>query len=211
MSRGAGSAPAESASDFVTKLATVPIARAPPGIHDPWPCDHAGRTINHPVSDLTSAPLPPVGPDDHVRGPDGAPLVIVYGDYECPFCAAAEVRLHAREVRVVFRHFPIRSSHPRAPAAAHAAEAAADQGAFWEMHDLLFADQGRLEDPHLWDRAQRLGLDVERFDADRRSDRIAKRVKAQFHGGVRAGVATTPTIFVNDERYSGRTAVSMWT
>ena len=163
------------------------------------------------MSDLTSAPLPPVGPDDHVRGPDGAPLVIVYGDYECPFCAAAEVRLHAREVRVVFRHFPIRSSHPRAPAAAHAAEAAADQGAFWEMHDLLFADQGRLEDPHLWDRAQRLELDVERFDADRRSDRIAKRVKAQFHGGVRAGVATTPTIFVNDERYSGRTAVSMWT
>jgi protein-disulfide isomerase len=152
-----------------------------------------------------------VGPEDHVRGPDGAPLVIVYGDYECPFCAAAEVQLHEREVRVVFRHFPIRSSHPRAPAAAHAAEAAAEQGAFWEMHDSLFADQGRLEDPHLWARAQRLGLDVERFDADRRSDRVAKRVKDQFHGGVRAGVATTPTIFVNGETYSGRTAVSMWT
>ena len=155
--------------------------------------------------------MPPVGPEDHVRGPDGAPLVIVYGDYECPFCAAAEVQLRAREVRVVFRHFPIRSSHPRAPAAAHAAEAAAEQGAFWEMHDSLFGDQGRLEDPHLWARAQRLGLDVARFDGDRRSDRIAKRVKDQFHGGVRAGVATTPTIFVNGKRYSGRTAVSMWT
>jgi protein-disulfide isomerase len=133
--------------------------------------------------------------------------VIVYGDYECPFCAAAEVRLRAREVRVVFRHFPIRSSHPRAPAAAHAAEAAAEQGAFWEMHDSLFGDQGRLEDPHLWDRAQRLGLDVARFDADRRSERIARRVKEQFHGGVRAGVATTPTIFVGGDRYAGRTAV----
>jgi protein-disulfide isomerase len=152
-----------------------------------------------------------VGPDDHVRGPDGAPLVIVYGDYECPFCAAAEVQLREREVRVVFRHFPIRGSHPRAHAAAHAAEAAAEQGAFWEMHDALFADQGRLEDPHLWDRAQRLGLDVERFDADRRSERVAERVKEQFHGGVRAGVATTPTIFVAGERYSGRTAVSLWT
>jgi protein-disulfide isomerase len=121
------------------------------------------------------------------------------------------VQLRSRAVRVVFRHFPIRGSHPRAHAAAHAAEAAAEQGAFWEMHDLLFADQGRLEDPHLWDRAQRLGLDVERFEADRRSDRIAQRVKQQFHGGVRAGVATTPTVFVNGETYSGRTAVSMWT
>lgn len=137
--------------------------------------------------------------------------MIVYGDYECPFCAAAEVQLREREVRVAFRHFPIRSSHPRAHAAAHAAEAAADQGAFWEMHDLLFADQGRLEDPHLWARAERLGLDLARFDADRRSDRVAERVREQFHGGVRAGVATTPTVFVDGTRYSGRTAVAMWT
>jgi len=133
--------------------------------------------------------------------------VIVYGDYECPFCAAVEVRLRALDVRVAFRHFPIRSSHPRAQAAAHAAEAAAEQGAFWEMHDSLFDDQGRLEDPHLWDRAQRLGLDVERFDAERRSDRIARRVREQFHGGVRAGVATTPTLFVDGERFAGRTAL----
>ncbi len=133
--------------------------------------------------------------------------MIVYGDYECPFCAAAEEQLKARSVRVVFRHFPIRSSHPRAHAAAHAAEAAAEQGAFWAMHDALFGDQGRLEDPHLWARAERLGLDVERFDADRRSDRVADRVRAQFHGGVRAGVATTPTLFVDGQRYSGRTAV----
>ena len=120
---------------------------------------------------LRSAPLPPIGPDDHVRGPEDARAVIVYGDYECPFCAALEVRLRALPLRVAFRHFPVRGSHPRAQAAAHAAEAAAAQGAFWAMHDALFDDQGRLEDPHLWERAERLGLDLARFDADRRSPR----------------------------------------
>ena len=91
-----------------------------------------------------------------------------------------------------FRHFPVRSSHPRAWPAACAAEAAARQGAFWPMHDALFADQGRLEDPHLWARAEALGLDVARFDADRRSDAVLAAVKASFRAGVRAGVATTP-------------------
>jgi protein-disulfide isomerase len=137
--------------------------------------------------------------------------VVVYGDYECPFCAALEARLHALALRVAFRHFPVRSSHPRAQPAAYAAEAAAAQDAFWPMHDALFADQGRLEDPHLWARAERLGLDVERFEADRRSDRVAERVRAHFRGGVRAGVATTPTMFVDGQRYSGRTAVTLWT
>ena len=132
---------------------------------------------------------------------------MVYGDYECPFCAAAEVRLRELPVRVVFRHFPVRTSHPRAYPAAHAAEAAAEQGAFWAMHDALFADQGRLEDPHLWARAERLGLDVERFEADRRSERIAARVREHFHGGVRAGVATTPTVFVDGLRHSGQAAI----
>jgi protein-disulfide isomerase len=151
-------------------------------------------------SDLGSAPPPPVGPDDHVRG-EGR-LVIVYGDYECPYCAALEARLHG--VRVCFRHFPVRSSHPRAHAAACAAEAAARQGAFWAMHDALFADQGRLEDPHLWARAERLGLDVERFDADRRSDAVVARVREHFRSGVRAGVVTTPTTFVDGRLYAGR-------
>jgi protein-disulfide isomerase len=151
-----------------------------------------------------------VGPDDRVRGPEDARLVLVYGDYECPYCAAVEVRLRALPLRVVFRHFPIRSSHPRAVAAACAAEAAAAQGAFWPMHDALFDDQGRLEDPHLWARAERLGLDLERFEADRRSEAAAARVREQFRGGVRAGVATTPTIFTDGERYAGRTAVTMW-
>jgi protein-disulfide isomerase len=154
--------------------------------------------------------VPPLGPDDHVRGPADAPEVIVYGDYECPFCAALEVRLRAVPVRVAFRHFPVRGSHPRAQAAAQAAEAAAAQGGFWEMHDSLFDDQGRLEDPHLWERAERLGLDVARFDADRRSPAVAERVRSQFRGGVRAGVVTTPTAFAGGRRYSGRTAVQQF-
>jgi protein-disulfide isomerase len=137
-----------------------------------------------------------------VRG-DGR-LVVVYGDYECPYCAALELQLREHAVRVCFRHFPVKSSHPRAYAAACAAEAAALQAAFWPMHDALFGDQGRLEDPHLWGHAARLGLDVARFEADRRSDQVEARIRADFRGGVRAGVATTPTLFADGERHSGR-------
>jgi protein-disulfide isomerase len=132
--------------------------------------------------------------------------VIVYADFECPFCAALELRLSELELRVVFRHFPVRSSHPRAWPAARAAEAAAAQGAFWPFHDALFADQGRLEDPHLWARAERLGLDLERFEADRRSAAVEQRISADFRAGVRAGVATTPTLFADGVRHSGRPA-----
>jgi protein-disulfide isomerase len=114
------------------------------------------------------------------------------------------------DLRVCFRHFPVRSSHPRAHAAACAAEAAGAQGAFWPMHDSLFADQGRLEDPHLWARAEALGLDVARFDADRRSDAVAARVAADFRSGIRAGVATTPTLFVHGERWAGRPTAALW-
>ena len=122
------------------------------------------------LSGLGSAPLPPVGPGDHVRGPEAARLVVVYADFECPFCAALEVRLRELPLRVGFRHFPVRSSHPRAwPAAARRRGGGGCRARFWAMHDALFADQGRLEDPHLWERAERLGLDVARFDADRRS------------------------------------------
>jgi protein-disulfide isomerase len=147
------------------------------------------------VSELGSAPVPQPGPDDHRRGPPQAPLVIVYADFECPFCAALHDRLDNLPVQLVFRHFPVRSSHPRAWPAACAAEAAAAQGRFWEIHDRLFADQARLEDPHLWRHARELGLDLQRFDADRRSEAIRDRVKRDFRSGVRAGVVTTPTVF----------------
>jgi protein-disulfide isomerase len=148
------------------------------------------------VSELGSAPVPEPGDDDHVRGPSTAPVVILYADFECPFCAALHGRLEAMTVRLAFRHFPVRSSHPRAWPAACAAEAAGLQGRFWEMHDALFADTARLEDPHLWDRARALALDLERFDADRHGDAVGERVKRDFRSGVRAGVVTTPTAFL---------------
>lgn len=141
------------------------------------------------MTDLRSAPIPPLDESDHVRGPDGAPLLVEYGDFECPYCAMLHLRLeehleHA-PLRHVFRHFPVRSAHPRAQAAACASEAAALQGRFWEMHDLLLGDQAHLEDPHLWERAQSLGLDVDRFDADRRAEPVLDRVKRDFSGAVR--------------------------
>jgi protein-disulfide isomerase len=113
-------------------------------------------------------------------------------------------------VPFAFRHFPVRSSHPRAHAAACAAEAAAEQGAFWAMHDALFADQGHLEDPHLWARAERLGLDVARFDADRRSEAVAARVKASLRGAIRGGVVTTPTLVLDGELHPGRPDDALW-
>jgi protein-disulfide isomerase len=147
------------------------------------------------VSELGSAPVPAPADDDHRRGPAGTPLLIEYADFECPFCAVEAARLSRMPVQVVFRHFPVRSSHPRAWAAASAAEAAAAQDRFWEMHDSLFGDQGRLEDPHLWHRAAQLGLDLERFEGQRRSEEVVARVRRDFHSGVRAGVVTTPALF----------------
>lgn len=129
--------------------------------------------------------------------------MIEYADFECPFCAALSLRLARRRVRRVFRHFPVRSSHPRAWPTACAAEAAGLQGRFWEMHDALMADQGRLEDPHLWERARTLGLDLKRFDADRRSDAVLRRVRRDFESGVRAGVVTTPTLFADGRLFAG--------
>jgi protein-disulfide isomerase len=160
---------------------------------------------------LTSAGVPALSGVDHVRGPADAPLVIAYADFECPYCAAVEARLRAAPVRVAFRHFPVRATHPRALPAACAAEAADQQGAFWAMHDALFDDQGRLEDPHLWARAGALGLDVGRFDADRRSEAARARVLADWRGGVRAGVVTTPTLVLPDgTRHAGRPTKALW-
>ncbi|HEX3615505.1 MAG TPA: thioredoxin domain-containing protein [Solirubrobacteraceae bacterium] len=165
------------------------------------------------MSDLRSAPVPPLSAEDHVRGPADAPLLIEYGDLECAFCAALHARLEqlraSTALRVVYRHFPVRSSHPRAWPAACATEAAGRQGAFWEMHDAILADQGHIEDPHLWALAERLGLDLERFERDRRSDAVAARVRADFTGGVRAGVVTTPTVFRAGEAFSGASLRSM--
>jgi len=121
--------------------------------------------------------------------------VIVYGDYECPFCAKLHLELLAERVTLVFRHFPVPSKHPRSNLLACAAEAAGLQGRFWEFHDSLYEDQGRLDQPHLWARCERLEIDLDRFESDRRSEAVAERVQRDFRSGIRAGVAATPAIF----------------
>jgi protein-disulfide isomerase len=150
---------------------------------------------------LSSAPPPEPDELDHVRG-DG-PRVIVYGDYECPFCAKLHFELREEHVTVVFRHFPVPSKHPRSEVLAQAAEAVSLQGRFWEFHDSLYSDQGRLDIPHLWERCERLGLDLERFEADRRSSGVAERVQRDFRSGVRAGVTSTPGTFGSADRSAG--------
>lgn len=154
-----------------------------------------------PDAGLGSSAVPPLGDDDHVRG-DGR-VVVEYADLQCPYCAKANLLLTELPVRRVFRHFPIVSKHPRARELAHALEAAGLQERFWEMHGSLLGDQGHLDDPHLWQRCEQLGLDVGRFDADRRSDAVAERVQRDFRSGVRAGVMTTPTVFVDGVAHPG--------
>ncbi len=121
--------------------------------------------------------------------------LIVYADLGCPHCAAAWTEIAARPNRVAFRHFPVASEHPRSPALHAAAEAAGSQGRFFEMVDSLYADRGRVDDPHLWERARQLGLDLDRFEADRRSAEVGARVRRDFQSGIRAGVTTTPAVY----------------
>ena len=120
---------------------------------------------------------------------------ILYADLGCPRCAGAWQRLRERPGRLVFRHFPLASKHPRSPALHAAAEAAGKQGRFFEMVDSLYADRGRIHDPHLWERAERFGLDPDRFEADRRSEAVEARVRRDFESGIRAGVGSTPALF----------------
>jgi protein-disulfide isomerase len=145
---------------------------------------------------------------DHIQGPPDAPVTLLeYGDYECPYCGAAysiikdvQARMGDR-LRFVFRNFPITTSHAHAEQAAEAAEAAGAQGRFWEMHDLLYENQKRLGDDDLRAYAQRIGLDLERFDKELAEHVHAPRVREDFMSGVRSGVNGTPTFFINGARY----------
>jgi protein-disulfide isomerase len=149
------------------------------------------------MTDLSSATIPPIGAGDHVRG--AGREAIFYVDLGCPHCAAAWSAIARTDLRVCFRHFPVASKHRRAPALHAAAEAAGrqDESAFWAMVESIYADQGRQDDPHLWRRATELGLDLDRFEEDRRSAEIAERVRRDFESGIRGGVASTPTAFAS--------------
>jgi NhaA family Na+:H+ antiporter len=159
------------------------------------------------VSDPLTAPL---GPGDHVDGPADAPLqLVMYGDFQCPFCTAAQPilrrvrdRLHGR-LRFAFRQFPMHDLHPDAERAAEASEAAAAQGAFWEMHDALYALRGQLGLADIVTAATRIGLDAERIRADVEAGTYAAEVQADVDSGEAAGVTGTPTFFVNGARHRG--------
>ena len=147
---------------------------------------------------------------DHVRGSAAGRLILEYGDYECPYSRRAYREIQRVEhqlggaVRFAFRHFPLMRIHPHAATAAAAAEAAAVQGRFWEMHDLLYHRQRALEDEDLLRYAGEIGLDVERFDRDRATDSVLRRVARDMSSGIESGqVRGTPTLFIDGVLHDG--------
>ncbi len=152
----------------------------------------------------------PVDPErDHLRGPAEAPVTVVeYGDFECPYCGRAEPVIRELltdfvDVRYVWRHLPLSDVHPRAELAAEAAEAAAAQGAFWAMHDLLLDHQGDLRPSDLRAYAEQLELDLERYEEELRRHAHAPRVEQDVDSADVSGVTGTPTFFVNERRHEG--------
>jgi protein-disulfide isomerase len=152
----------------------------------------------------------PVDPErDHIRGPDDAPVTLVeYGDFECPHCGMAEpvvreLLAEFGDLRYVWRHLPLTDVHPRAQLAAEASEAAAAQGRFWEMHDLLFRHQDALTADDLVGYAGELDLDVESFRASLNDRDGAVRVSSDVESADLSTVAGTPTFFINERRHYG--------
>ena len=154
---------------------------------------------------------PQVAANDHMRGPADAPVTVIeYGDYECPYCrgAARDVHLLLGEypdtIRFVFRNFPVPQLHPHAEQAAEAAEAAAAQGKFWEMYEILLQTSSRLDIDSLRGYAVRLELDVDRFCRDLTSHAHAARIQGDVQEGIRNGVNATPKFYVNGKRIDGK-------
>jgi Na+:H+ antiporter, NhaA family len=152
---------------------------------------------------------PPVTDSDHTIGPESAPVTLVeYGDYQCPFCGEFQLMLEqlleqlGDRFRFSFRKFPL-PQHPYAEVASEAAEAAAAQGKFWPMHDLLFHRQHALDPAHLVEHAQSLGLDVPTFERDVQQHRFLGRIREDIDSGEASGVQGTPTLFINDLIYDG--------
>jgi Na+/H+ antiporter NhaA len=152
----------------------------------------------------------PVDPErDHIRGPSDGPVTVVeYGDFECPYCGQAEPIVRElladfADIRYVWRHLPLSDVHPNAQLAAEAAEAAANQDAFWEMHDLLLDHQDELQPRDLLAYAEQLGLDLDRFRDDLRAHAGTSRVEEDVDSADRSGVTGTPTFFINERRHDG--------
>jgi len=154
--------------------------------------------------------LNPVHQWDHIRGPENAAFTLVeYGDYQCPDCGLLFGTLQTLQqefgtrLRLVYRHYPLSGIHKHAQMAAEAAEAAAAQGRFWEMHDLLFGSQDGLEQKHLLRYAEQLELDLDRFRRELKQQSHLERVRQDFIAGVQNGVNGTPGLFLNGVRQPG--------
>ncbi len=152
----------------------------------------------------------PVSQEDWGRGPADASVTLVeYGDYECPACQRAYVEVEKLltaergNVKFVYRHFPLMSTHPQAMAAALAAEASGRQGKFWEMHSKLYESRGQIGDERIRGYAQELRLDMDRFAQDIKSKEIEANIRQERLAGARSGVNGTPTFFVKGSRYDG--------
>lgn len=152
----------------------------------------------------------PVSEQDHYCGPATAPVELVeYGDYQCPHCGRAYPVIKALmaalgdNLKFVFRNFPLSKIHPHARLAAIATEAAALQGRYWDMYNMLFQNQKRIHQSALAEYAAALGLDVEQFKKDMRSSELEEKVESHFYSGMRSGVNATPTFFINGEQYTG--------
>ena len=152
----------------------------------------------------------PVDSSDHRLGPDDAPVTLLeYGDFQCPQCARAHPVLRrvqghfGANLRFFYRHFPLTEIHEYAEAAAESAEYAGAQGRFWEMHDLLYANQDQLDESLLFALVQSLGLSEQGLREALTDHTFIGKVRRDFLGGVRSGVNGTPTLFINNERYDG--------
>ena len=153
---------------------------------------------------------PAVSSKDHIQGNKNASLELVeYGDYQCGHCGHAYPIIKAvqqemgNNVKFVFRNFPLNEPHPDAFKAAVAAEAAALQNKFWEMHDIIYENQESLDWESLTIYAEKIGLDVGRFQNDIKKDTVTVKVEDDFESGVRSGVNGTPSFFINGEKYDG--------
>jgi formate-nitrite transporter family protein len=153
---------------------------------------------------------PPVTERDHSLGPADARVTLLeFGDFECPHCGALHPLIESvrkafgGNLRFVFRHFPLRSSHPHALAAAKAAEAAGEQGRFWEMHDRLYQRQNELGDQDLVKHARKLGLDVDRFQRELGERTHENRIREDLASAAESGAGGTPSLFINGELYEG--------
>jgi protein-disulfide isomerase len=152
----------------------------------------------------------PIRPDDHVLGePDARVVLVEYGDYECPHCAAAQPHVAAvlqrfgADICYVFRHFPLTQIHPNAATAAESAEYAGAHDRFWEMHDGIYQNQSALGLPMLFALVRQLGLSEQGLRDALTRGTFAVKVEDDFRGGVRSGVNGTPTFFINGQRHDG--------